>query len=427
VSTILALTALLSLQAAGGASSLADAQTAGAPHPVIAAIHVQGNQLTTDDDILELAAVRPGAAYTPTTIAEVTARLRQSGHFRDVEVRERFDSISDLSQIALVIIVDEGPVSVARPDRAGGEVHVVRRRGLTDLMVLPLLSAEDGYGLTYGARLAYVRIGGAAGRLSFPLTWGGDKHGGIEYERTFRAGPVSRVLVATALDRRRNPAFDVDDDRRQVWARIERGWRAVRIGGQIESDGVTFAGAHDRVTSAGLDATFDTRLDPVLPRTAVVLHAAATAQNVESAGRLTRHSLDGRGYLGLVGQTVLVGRVTRDDASGALPPFLATLVGGWSTLRGFRAGAFHGDTALTGSIELRVPVNSALQLAKVGVSVFVDSGTAYDKGARLRTAPLHTGIGGGVWVAAAALRLGVSVAHGRGASTRANFGATLSF
>ena len=82
---------------------------------------------------------------------------------------------------------------------------------------------------------------------------------------------------------------------------------------------------------------------------------------------------------------------------------------------------------MAGSLELRVPLTSPLSVGKLGVSAFVDSGTAYDKGQRFDDQTLRTGIGGAVWMTLGPLRFGLSVAHGRGATTRVNFGGGLSF
>ena len=110
-----------------------------------------------------------------------------------------------------------------------------------------------------------------------------------------------------------------------------------------------------------------------------------------------------------------------------MPPYLRSLLGGWSNLRGFEAGAFTGDTLVAGSAEVRVPLSPVLSDGKLGVSVFVDAGAAYDKGRRLKDADIRTGAGGSVWVTLLAFRMGVSVAHGKGAGTRVNFGGGLSF
>jgi hypothetical protein len=180
----------------------------------IAAIQVHGNHLTPDDEIVRLSGLTVGQPFVATTIEEVARRLRATGRFDDVEVRKRFASLADPTAIAVVIVVNEGPVSVVRPDDPSQPVRVVRRRGLTSVMVLPLVDAEDGYGLTYGARVSYVGVSGQRGRISAPLTWGGRRQAGLEFERPFSSGPFSRIQVGAAIQEVRNPAFDVDDTRR---------------------------------------------------------------------------------------------------------------------------------------------------------------------------------------------------------------------
>jgi outer membrane protein assembly factor BamA len=294
-------------------------------------------------------------------------------------------------------------------------------------MFLPILDAEDGYGVTFGARLALAGAGNSRSRFSFPLTWGGLKQAGAEFEQTFTGGPITRVQFGGGIQRQTNPGFQFDDDRRRVWARAERRLGPVRAGATVGWQGVTFNAVDDHFTSAGADVTLDTRIDPWLPRNAVFASASWEHLNVHSAGGINRTGLDAQGYVGLLGQSILVLRATRDDASQPLPPYLQSLLGGWSSLRGFKAGSFIGDTVVTGSAELRIPLTSPLNVGKLGVSVFIDEGKAYAKGDSYSSEPFQRGIGGSVWLSAAVFRLSLSVAHGRGATTRVNFGAGLMF
>ena len=120
-------------------------------------------------------------------------------------------------------------------------------------------------------------------------------------------------------------------------------------------------------------------------------------------------------------------RALREDSDRPLPPYLRPLLGGMANLRGFRAGSAVGDTLVAGSAELRLPLTSPLSIGKLGVSAFVDTGAAYDKGQRLGDQRLERGAGGSVWFAAAFVRLNLAVAHGIGASTRVHFGTSLTF
>src|SRR2546423_14724242 len=102
------------------------------------------------------------------------------------------------------------------------------------------------------------------------------------------------------------------------------------------------------------------------------------------------------------------------------------MLGGMPNLRGFRRGTAVGDTLVTGTIELRVPLTSPLRIAKVGVSAFVDAAKTYDKSQRFDDERFERGVGGAVWFSVAFLRLNVAVAHGIGGSTRGHIGTTVS-
>jgi outer membrane protein assembly factor BamA len=397
------------------------------PREVVTEILVHGNHLTADAEIVKLAGVAVGAPFGPSTIADITARLKAASLFDDLSVMKRLGSIDDPSRVVIVIVVNEGPVRIDVPRSPDAPARVVRRGGSGNLMFMPILDAEDGYGVTYGARVAYPGLLGERSRLSFPLTWGGLKRAGVEFDRRFTRGPFSRVEVGGVVQRRRNPAFEEEDDRRRLWLRGERAAGPIRAGATVGWQRVSFADLEDDLTTVGADIAFDTRLDPVLPRNAVFASAAWERVGFASGGAIHRTRLDARGYLGVYRQNVVVVRVLREDANRSQPPYLKSLLGGWSSLRGFKAGSFTGDTMVLGSIEFRVPLTTPLSVGKIGVSLFADTGTAYENGQRYRDQTLRTGIGGSVWFAAAAFRMGLSVAHGRGADTRVNFGGGLTF
>jgi outer membrane protein assembly factor BamA len=397
---------------------------------VVAEIRIHGNVLTPDADVRRLAGVDIGAPFTSDTPASVVDRLKASHRFERVEVLKRFASIADPSQIVLVVVVDEGPVKIEAFEDADKPAHIVPRGGL-GLMFLPLISFEDGYGFTYGAQLTRPGIAGAHSRLSFPLTWGGDKRAAVQLEKNFDRGSrvLTRVESGASVSRRTNPFFDKDDDRDRIWLRGERALgSSIIAGGTAAWQHVSFGGASDRFTQAGADITFDTRLDPMLARNAVYARASLDHLGFDnSAAAVNRTGLEARGYVGLPGQTILVVRALREGADGPLPPYLQPLLGGMANLRGFRAGTAAGDTLVAGSVEVRVPLSSPLSIGKFGVNAFVDAGAVYDSGQRLADQTLRRGIGGGVWFSAAFLRLNLAVAHGVGATTRVHFGAGVSF
>ncbi len=393
------------------------------PAETITAIQIQGNTATPDEEIRGLADVRIGMPFQPTTVEDVAARLRATKRFERVEVRKRFASIADPSHIVLVIIVDEGPVRIEMTGDAARPTRVVRNHR-PNLLFLPVLSYEDGYGATYGARFALPDPVGPKSRISFPLTWGGEKQAAIELDKTIERGPIDRVVAGASVSRRTNPFFEEDDDRGRVWIRGEHDIvHGLRLGATAGWQHVSFANTHDRFTEVGADVVLDTRLDPVLARNAVY---AKAGWNRVSLGA-NRTELDARGYVGLVGQSILAVRVLRMDANRPLPPYLQPLLGGMANLRGFRAGTAAGDTLVAMSGELILPLTSPLNVGKMGVSAFTDRGTVYDHGAQFADQTLKQSYGGSVWFSAAFLRLNVSVAHGRGASTRVQVGANVTF
>ena len=138
----------------------------------------RGNVVTPDEELLRLAGVAIGMPMASDTVSVVTERLRATKRFERVEVLKRYASISDPTRIALVLMVDEGPVTIQATGDPDRPTRVVRRRRL-NLLFLPVIDGEDGYGVTYGVRVAVPNPAGADSRLSFPATWGGAGRSGV--------------------------------------------------------------------------------------------------------------------------------------------------------------------------------------------------------------------------------------------------------
>ncbi len=393
---------------------------------VLAQVQVHGNMITPEADVLAIAAVTPGMPFDANTASLVEQRLRDSGRFERVEVRKRFASIADPAQVLLVIIVDEGRAGINWHRAAGEAVRTMRRGGLP-FMLAPVLKSEDGYGLTYGVRLALPRVAGAQSGISVPLTWGGEKQAAVEITKEFAGSALDRLAGGVSVTRRTNPHYDEPGDRQRAWVRAEREvFPRVRIGAAIASERAQFRAFDDRYIRAGADVVVDTRLDPFLSRNAIYARAGVERLGLSSAP-LVRSELEAQAHVGLFGQSLLVVRGRREDASGAQPPYLQPLMGGMSNLRGFEAGFAAGDTLVAGTMEARVPLTSPLNVGKVGVSGFVDVATVYRDGARLADAVFERGVGGSVWLSLAVVRMELSVARGLGRSTRVHFGANVTF
>ena len=397
------------------------------PAEVIAEVRVHGNAAMAEEDVLRLADVQLGTPFTADTSAIIEKRLRATGKFRNVEVLKRFASIADPSKIVLVIVVDEGDVKIEWDPDSGAPPRTVRRRGLP-LMFLPVLNVEDGYGWTYGVRFGLQNPVGPHSRVAFPLTWGADKRAAVQLEKDFERGPVDRITTGLSISRREHPYYEQDDERVRLAVRAERNLLSpLRAGATVGTEQVEFLAADTQMLQTGADLVLDTRTDPVLARNAVYGRAAWDRYALSGSDAYRQYSVDLRGYVGFVGQSVVVSRVYRSASDKVLPPFLKPILGGMDNLRGFRTGTAVGDTLVAGSVEVRTPITSPLNVAKLGVSAFFDTATIYDHRARLEDQRFEKGIGGSVWLSAAFFRLNLAVAHGLKGSTRVHFGTSFSY
>jgi outer membrane protein assembly factor BamA len=285
------------------------------------------------------------------------------------------------------------------------------------LMFLPIVNYADGYGFTYGGRVSTVDLLGAGERLSVPLTWGGMRRAALEFERVFDTGPLTRVGSSVAVWSRENPRFDIRDTRVELKARGERVFafagNALRAGVEASRSTISFAEADDRLWTLGGDVLLDTRGDPAFPANAVYLGAGWTGLHFRTQpARINRYTADARGYLRVVRQVVLAGRATYVGADETLPPYERLLLGGSSTLRGFRTGRFDGDRMFVTSAELRVPITSVLSGARLGLTAFVDSSKIWEVGQSMSDVDWHRGAGGGIFLIASVVRINLDVARG---------------
>jgi hypothetical protein len=376
------------------------------PKEVLAEVRVHGNHTTPDSDILTIAGLAIGADVTDDVVRQATIRLEQSGRFDSVDVRKRFRSIENPSEILIVILVDE-VAGVSADDLTPGAFKKFRSLG----MWLPVLDYEDGYGFTYGARITFVDVLGKRSRISAPLTWGGERRAGVVVDRTFTRGPFSRLEGAVSINRRENPHYEVGDVRTEVRGRAERTLKPwLRVGGGARYTDVDFADLEDAYVVPSFDVTLDTRTDPAFPRNAVFATALFENLRIDAAENPTRWSTDVRGFIGLFGSSVLALRATNVVSNATMPPYEQALLGGAASLRGFDTGYAVGDNLSAVSAEVRVPMTSPLLLGRLGVRGFIDAGTVYPHGAKLSEQRFDQGIGGGVFMTWAVVRMGLDVA-----------------
>jgi outer membrane protein assembly factor BamA len=405
---------------------------------VVVAIQVHGNTLTSTDDVIRASGIAIGDRVATATLSDAEARLRAALEPEEVEVLKRFASISDPTRVLVLIQLDEGPVRVDRPDADGaipeaGALPAPRatavRRSRVNVMLVPILGAEDGYGLTYGAQVAFAGHRSARRRrIVVPASWGGDKRLAAEYQQEFARRLAPGLRAGGMLQRRTHPFYQEHADRRRAWARAE--WpllRAVRAGSEAAWQSSSLGSQDVEARSLGVDAVVDTRIDPLMPYNAVFVRSAVERIRFSADASAVRTEIDANAYIGLYRGTVLALRAVRENFSRPAPAFYKAILGGSRNLRGFQAGRAVGDTLAAASVEMRIPATSPLKVARFGYSIFFDAGTTYDKGQRLADRQLEKGVGAGVWVTAPVFRMSFAVARGLGSSTRVHLAAGLTF
>lgn len=82
--------------------------SAWAQQEVIAAIRVQGNTLTPDDEVVRGSGLSVGMPFSKAVLPQTADRLTATKRFRRVDVLKRYASITDPAEIVVLIQVDEG-------------------------------------------------------------------------------------------------------------------------------------------------------------------------------------------------------------------------------------------------------------------------------------------------------------------------------
>lgn len=419
---------------------------------VVEDVRVHGNHSTPDEEVLRIAAITVGSQVEPGLVQAARKRLEDSGRFSSVEIRQRSRSISDPTRVALIILVAEHaavrpPVDLDVPPVPG---PLGRLRSQT--MFLPILSIDDGYGLTYGLRTTFVGGRQSTGRVSVPASWGGTRQLAIEAEKSFTrqrrgepgitgtdrgivSGGLTRVRGSAGLWRQEHPYFEQGQFRQYVDGELSyRPKPLFGVGATAGLAAVSFGEVDDRMTSGGFFAEIDTRRDPLFPRNAVFARTSwtyLTFDNPEQSGvpdgGRSRWQHDLRGYVGVIGQVVLAARLQVDAVDAPLPAYAQPIFGGADTLRGIRAGYAVGDNLWSAMVEARAPITSVLRSTRFGVLAFYDTGATWNHGQRWRDAGREEGVGGGVFLVNPFIQFQLSVARGLGRSTRVHASTGVSF
>ena len=88
-------------------------------------IRVHGNASLTDEAVLKLAGISVGDPVTPSAEKDIEQRLTASRRFDSIEVRKRYRSLDNPTDVAMVLLVHERPgvaseISGGAPPRHGG-------------------------------------------------------------------------------------------------------------------------------------------------------------------------------------------------------------------------------------------------------------------------------------------------------------------
>ena len=349
------------------------------------------------------------------------ARLRAAKRFDRVEVRKRFASIADPSQIALVIIVDEGPVKIVMTGDPDSPTRVVRKR-LPNMLILPILSREDGYGITYGARLTLPdpQWMGKRSRRHLSADHGGARRqAAIEHrEALSTACTIDRVTAARHVSappptwptRQTMTAPGCPCGASGEFA------RALRLGATTGWQRASFEGVADQFAQIARRRRLRhaRRSDPRAQRGLRPCRVGASAFGDGPLRRRDAGWLRGLPGIGEPHRCSTAAATSGSSASPCWPvaPRGSTRIGRCRRTSAaaarrlehaarLRVGSFVGDTLVAMSAELVQPLTSPVTLGKLGVTAFVDRGTVYNKGERFGDQTLQQGSGAGVWFAAA--------------------------
>lgn len=375
------------------------------PDSRVGTVRVHGNHSIPDAEVTRIAGVEVGDAFTDELAALVEARLVGSGRFESVDVRVRYRGLSSSGDVAMVLLVRE------------------KRSAASRFMVAPLFDATDEYGVTLGARVAVVDLGGEDRALGFPISFGGTRQAAVE-------GRVGAFRFDLARRRRVNPHFDAPDNRLELGGSYRSSFKRLSAELRGRWSDVDFLGLDERVARFGGRVSFDTRVDPTIPGDAFFAGLGVERLAFESdepRDDVQLYRVDLRGYKRLVGQALLAVQVDWTTASGRLPPYEQRFLGGGGTLRGTAPGRFIGDNRALATAELRLPMTSPLSFARAGFHVFYDTGAVYDHGVGIRKARFHHGVGVGTFFRFAMIGLRTDVGWDLEGTTRFHIASQFKF
>ena len=174
---------------------------------VVREIRVHGNAAIADAEVLKIAGIAVDAPLGPDGLAAIERRLKASGWFETVEVRKRYRSLTDATDVALVLIVhekadghrlDDDRRSRSARSRAGSPAASCSCRSSPTRTATASPTARDS---------APNDLLGLGERLSVPLTWGGTRRAALGAGTHVQARTLHAALLSAAICQRENPGF----------------------------------------------------------------------------------------------------------------------------------------------------------------------------------------------------------------------------
>jgi len=375
---------------------LVDVDLAPGPRLRFGSLNVSGNQRVRTDRILAIAGLPSGAVYRPEEVEKATRRLRRTGAFRAVALRDA-ETVGPGDQLDI-----EATLVEQKRRRLGAGVELSSQEGLrlsSFWMHRNLFGGAER--LRFDAQIEDIGAEDNANGIDYLL--------GASFRRPAHWGPDRDLYLLSQLEREEEPGYL--SDRFDIGGGI-----AWIVSDTLEvTAGVLFTaartddafGARDyRRFGLPIQATWDTRDAPLDATEGAYLRAEVTPffglDGIDSGALV---ELDGRAYRSLGDRLVLAGRVQTGNLFGPeiaqAPPEDLFYAGGGGSVRGqpyqeLGAGEVNG-TLFGGRSYLAVSAETRLSVAgPFGLVGFYDAGYV---------AASESFDGSGEWVSGAGLGL----------------------
>lgn len=354
---------------------------------------ISGNSRVRPEAISRIAGFPTGEIYDPKQVQKIGTRLRRTGTFSSVSIREA-EQPNPNGTLDFVTTVEDMP---QRRISFGVE-----------------LSSTEGLDLSF--KWTHRNLWGAAERLQFEASirnLGGqediDGRLGLRLDRPATLGPDDNTFYLAEIERRNHTHYDAT--RGLIGVGVRRVFsddifgEASLAGGLTIADDAFGVGRRFHLIALPIKVEWDKRNDKVNATDGFFLETSLIPftgfANTESGARMYA---DGRGYLSLTQSSsiVLAGRVQLGSVVGAslagVSPEYLFFSGGAGTVRGqpfeslgipVGAGTAGGRSLLAASAEIRGRITRKISLVgffDIGVidaDSFVDSGSSYHSGAGL--------------------------------------------